>query len=112
MHGTTAQITIETFKILTVERQLYTCVQPRHSAVNTTLPAFAIERRRPPLSIDISCLQGTQQQTCQPLLLLSIDGTADGRTDDMTDTRPFHRPCSAYCAGSDNTGWAKKPDCF
>jgi len=55
-----------------------------------TLPAFAAERRaaapllpsarRPPLSIDISCPRGAQQQTRRTPLLLSIDGT-DGRTD-------------------------------
>jgi len=39
----------------------------------------------------ISCLQGTQQQTSCTLLLLSIDGT-----DEYTNIRPVHRPCSTY----------------
>jgi len=41
--------------------------------------------RRPQLSIDISCQQGAQQQTCRPPLLMSIDGTdrqVDGRSPD------------------------------
>jgi len=85
-------------------------VQPRPSAVNVTLPAFANERRaaallllsasaagtrRRQLSIDISCPRGAQQQTCRPPLLLSTDVT-----DRRTDARPFHRPCSACYAGS------------
>jgi len=41
---------------------------------------------RPQLSIDISCPQGAQQQTCLPPLL-SIDET-DGRT----DMRQIHTP--------------------
>jgi len=74
----------------------------------TTLPAFATERRaaaplllsvpaagtrrrRPQLSIDISCLQGAQQQTRQPPLLLSIDGI-----DRRTDAIRLLRSCSAY----------------
>ena len=96
----------------TQQKQVH--VQPRNSVVNVTLPAFAAERRagaplllnahaasarsqRPPLSIDISCPRGAQQQTHRPPLLHSIDGT-----DRQTDARPFHRPCSAYYAGSVN----------
>jgi len=60
----------------------YVCVRPRSSAVNTTLPAFAAERRRL-LSIDISWQRGAQQQTRRTPLLLSIDGT-DGQTDGRT----------------------------
>jgi len=48
------------------------------------LTAGAPVARRPQLSIDISCPQGAQQQTRQPPLLLSIDGT-----DRRTDTRPL-----------------------
>jgi len=51
-------------------------VQPRPSAVNMTLPAFAAERQRL-LWIDIFC-PGAQQQTRRTPLLLSIDGT-DGQ---------------------------------
>jgi len=90
------------------------------SAVDTTLPAFAAERRavapccgavlrhraaaplllgaqRSPLSIDISSPHGAQQQTRRTPLLRSNDGR-HGRT----KTRPLHRPCSAFCAGSAN----------
>jgi len=83
------------------------CVQPHTSAVNMTLPAIAAEhhaaaRAAAPLllgaqhlqlSIDISCLHGTQQQTHHMLLLWSTDGTGrwmDGRTDGWMDIRPFH----------------------
>ena len=62
--------------------------------------------RRPPLSIDISCSHGAQQQTRRTPLLRSNDGTVDGRidaqTDRGTDTGPLYRPCSAYCTGSAN----------
>jgi len=46
------------------------------------LSAVAAGRRLPPLSIDISCPHGTQQQTAATM----IDG-ADGRTDGQTDGR-------------------------
>jgi len=69
-------------------------VQPRSSAVNMTLPAFAGKRRaaaplllgarRPPLSIDISCPHGAQQQTRRTPMLMSSDGR---RTDRQTDGR-------------------------
>jgi len=49
-------------------------VQARPSAVKMTLPAFAAERWRP-LSIDISCLWGAQQQT--RCMLLSINDRPD-----------------------------------
>jgi len=60
------------------------CIQPRLSAVNVTLPAYAAERgacctaraaRHRQASIDITC----PQQTRRTSLLLSIDG-ADRRT--------------------------------
>jgi len=59
--------------------------------------ASAPAARRRQLSIDVSCLQGAQQQTRRPPLLLSMNGT-----DRRTDVRPLHRPCSAYYAGSVN----------
>jgi len=60
-----------------------------------TLHAFAAERRaaarvlllsarRPPLSTDISCKHGAQQQTRRTPRLRSIDGT-----DSRTDTKPL-----------------------
>ena len=56
--------------------------------------------RRPPLSIDLSCLRGAQQQTRRTLLQRSIDET-DRQTDGRTaDSGPLHRPCSAYYASS------------
>jgi len=87
-------------------------VQPPTSAVDVTLLAFAAERRaaaplllgtrRPPLSINISRPHGAQQQTRRtPQRLRSNDGTGK-QTDRQTDTRPFHRPCSAYHAISVN----------
>jgi len=82
-------------------------VQLPTSAVNVTLLAFAAEHRaaallllgarRSPLSIDISCPHGAQQQTCH--MLWSTDDT-DTQTDGRTDARPLHRPCSAYHAPS------------
>jgi len=86
------------------------CVQP-HSTVNVTLPAFDTERRAAaPLPLSAGAcyrsispvLTALDQQTRRTPLLLSIDGT-DGRT----DARPFHRPCSAYYAGSVNNVGAK-----
>ena len=53
--------------------------------------------QRSPLSIDISSPHGAQQQTRRTPLLRSNDGR-HGRT----KTRPLHRPCSAFCAGSAN----------
>jgi len=53
-----------------------------NSAVDATLPAFAAERRRPPLSIDMSCQRGAQQQTRRTSQRLSNDGTDRG-----TDSR-------------------------
>jgi len=66
-----------------------------NSAVNVTLPAFAAERRaavlllgvrRPPLSINISCSHGAQQQSRGTPLLRSNDGT-EKRTDGRTPNR-------------------------
>jgi len=54
----------------------------------------AVAAGRPPLSIDIPCPHGAQQQTRRTPLLLSIDGT-DRRTDERTDARPICRPCCA-----------------
>ena len=76
-----------------------------NSAANVTLPAFAAERRAaaplllgagaPPLSIDMSCRRGTQQQTRRTPQRLLNDGT-DQRTqsDKWTDqwrSRTFGR---------------------
>jgi len=57
------------------------CVQPRPSALDMTLPAFAAGRGRlQQISIDSRyAARGAQQQTNHTALLLSIDGT-DGRT--------------------------------
>jgi len=75
------------------------CVEPRPSAVNMTLPAYATKRRaaaqllraarRTPLSIDISCPRRAQQQTRRTLLLLLLlmSGQTDGRTDRRADGR-------------------------
>ena len=52
--------------------------------------------RRPPLSIDISCMPARQSAAnpCTPLL------RSNNVTDGRTDTRPFHRHCPAYYADS------------
>jgi len=50
------------------------------------LPAM-VPGLRPQLSINISCLQGAQQQTCWPLLLPSIDGTNGGTDGHPTITQ-------------------------
>jgi len=82
-------------------------VQLPTSADNVTLPAFAAVRRAAAQlllsavqqSIGISCPPGAQQQTRTSRVRLASDGT-DRRTDRQTDIRSFHRPCSAYSAGS------------
>ena len=74
------------------------CVELPTSADNVTLPAFAGKRRaaaplllgarRPPLSIDICCPHGAQQQTRRTPRLRSNNGT-DGRTlDRFIDLAP------------------------
>jgi len=72
------------------------------------LPSFAAERQhassatptvRPQLLINISFVQGAQQQTRQPLLL-SINGTDRQMDGHPTVTETL--PCSAYCVCSDN----------
>jgi len=65
------------------------CVTPSQLGCQHGLPAFAAERRaaapllldaqRSPLSIDISCQHGAQQQSRRtPLLRDGIDGWTDG----------------------------------
>ena len=68
-------------------------------AMSSSRPAARHRVERPQLSIDISCPLGTQQQTCRPPLLLSIDGT-----DRRTDARSFHRLRSAYRTANVNNG--------
>jgi len=83
---------------------LRVCVQPHHSAVNTTLPAFATERRA-----TTPLLLGAGAGRCRSIspvrMALSSKPTArrcccrsTGQTDGRTDARPFHRPCAAYFA--------------
>jgi len=53
------------------------------TAVRRAAAPLLLGARRPPLSIDISCLHGVQQQTRRTPLLLSNDGTqTDGWTPD------------------------------
>ena len=87
------------------------CVQLPTCADNVALPAFAAARRAAAApavqqSIDISYPPGLQQQTCRTLLQ-----RANG-TDSRTDTVPFHRPCSTYCAGSANNSKIATDLCF
>jgi len=79
------------------------------TALDTTLTAFAAERRRAcytasasrlQLSIHISRLQGALSSKPAGLpLLLSIDGT-DRRTDGRTPDRYMYLPCCAYYESS------------
>ena len=64
-----------------IDTQDKVSVEPRPSALNMTLPAFAAV-----LSADID-RRLVQQQTTRTPLLLSLDGT-DGRTDGRTDGDP------------------------
>jgi len=71
------------------------------SADNVTLLTFADERRvavrRAPLSIDISCPPGPQQQTRHSGMQLSINGT-DRQTDKQTYRRtPYHTDPAGQC---------------
>ena len=82
-----------TTRFVTYQEQV--CVQHSTSPVNETLLVFAAERRaaapwccsaaagRTPLSINISCRHGAQQQTRRTPRLRSHDGT-DRRTDGRT----------------------------
>ena len=83
------------------------CVEPRSSALNMTLPAFAAEcgrcsrcrptaagTRRSQLSTDICCPRPCSAAN-QPHAAAAVD-RRDRRTDGQTDTRPLHRPCSTY----------------
>jgi len=63
---------------------------PLNPALEMTLPAFAAERGRQQQTDSWYAAYAGRSAANQP-----IDGT-DGRT----DTRPLHRPCSAYYAGS------------
>jgi len=73
-----------------------------------TLPAFAAVRRAAAQlllsavqqSIGISCPPGAQQQPAAAECGWRVMGQTDGQTDRQTDVRSFHRPCSAYSAGS------------
>jgi len=74
--------------------QVLTCTVPaicvrkdRHTDIHTyrqahtlprSSPSVAAGRWRPPLSIDMSCPRGVQQQTRRPLQRLSNDGTDRG----------------------------------
>jgi len=62
---------------------LSTVLRP-HAAAPLLLSA-----QRSPLSIDVFCPHGAQQQTHRTPLLWSNDST-DGRTDGQTKARPFH----------------------
>jgi len=72
------------------------------------LSAFAAERRaaallllgprRQPLSMDICCRHGAQQQTA----VRPCCGRVIGQTDRQTDAPPLHKARSAYYAGDAN----------
>ena len=71
------------------------CVQPHPLAVNTTLPAFADERRAA-----VAC-------HCRSIFLahMALSSKPWWWWDRQMDTRPFYRPCSAYYAGSFHHHW-------
>jgi len=81
---------------ITCSRANYQCCRPStspHLLLSAgayrrhRLVAGTRRRRRPQLSVDISCSQGAQQQTSRKPLLLSTDGT-DGWNDGGTDGHP------------------------
>jgi len=68
-----------------------------NSAVNMTLPAFAAERPAP-ASVDQYLLPAGRSANL-PDATAAVERwerQRDGQTDERTDTRPFHRPSSAY----------------
>jgi len=76
------------------------CVQPPTPAVNVTLPAFADERRAAgAVRIDRYILPSERSAANLSTAVAAVDRW-DRPTDRQTDARPFHRPCSAYYAGS------------
>jgi len=96
-------------------KHLLLCVQPRFSAVNVTLPAFAAERRAAaPLLLGPGACYRSIPPACRALrsksaarrCMLSIDGT-DRRTDKRRDGRTHDRfidlACSVCYVGSVNT---------
>jgi len=75
------------------------CVEPHPLAVSVMLPAFAAEHMRCIAPIDRYLPQApTLSSMLLLLLLLSINGQADG----WADTQLLHRPCATYCVGSIN----------
>ena len=71
------------------------------AAVCHAVAQLLLSAERPPLSIDISCLHGTRQQTRRSTMRQANDGT-DRQTERQTDARQFHRPSSA----SPHTMWS------
>jgi len=70
------------------------CVEPPLTSVlNMTLPAAAA---RAPVAIDRYLLPATELSSPRRCCCRSTGQTTDGRT----DTRPLHRPCTAFCANS------------
>jgi len=76
-HNTHTYVSIQVDHVPLQEQH---CTEPPPSALNTTLPAFAAERRLQTHQPLINAR--AQQQTRRPPLPLSIDGT-DGRTDGL-----------------------------
>jgi len=89
---------------------------PRPSALNMTLSAFAAGRVPPERLYTASVCRG--YRSISPAYRVLSSKPADRRycclsmehSDRWTDTRPLHRPCSAYSAGNVNNirvsyGW-------
>ena len=81
-------------------------VQPPSPAFNVKLPAFAAERRRLQLPIDICCRRPRSERKSAARRCCC---RSTGQTDEVRkDTRPLHnyRPRTAYCAsGVNNRGY-------
>jgi len=71
-------------------------VEPHPLAVSVILPAFAAEHMRCIAAIDQYLPRAPTLSSM--LLLLSINGQADG----WADTQLLHRPSATYCVGSIN----------
>jgi len=78
------------------------CVQLPTCAENVALPAFAAARRA---AAPCCCDAG---RAAIDRYLLPAGPTAAN----LPDTVPFHRPCSAYCAGSANNSKIATDLCF
>jgi len=78
--------------LFTTRQEKQVCVQPRSSAVSTTLPAFTAVRRAPALAIDQYLLPAGRSAANPP------HAAAVDRWDRQTDRRTDASPCSTKTA--------------